>query len=70
MIYVMVASEADLKIPDMVMKTQKLLLDILFCNRKSGVSGMLRDFRTLVLLQNVKARYLLVSYIFNLQKIF
>ena len=50
MIYVMVASEADLKIPDMVMKTQKLLLDILFCNRKSGVSGLLRDFRTLVLL--------------------
>ena len=70
MIYVMVASGADLKIPDMVMKTQKLLLDILFCNRKPGVSGMLRDFTTLVLLQNVKARYLLVSYIFNLQKIF
>ena len=70
MMYIMVASEADLKILDMVMKTQKLLLDILFCNRKSGVSGMLRDFRTLVLWQNVKARYLLVSYIFNLQKIF
>ena len=38
----------------MIMKTHKLLWNILFTNQKCGVSGVFRDLGLLVLLQNLK----------------
>ena len=50
LISVIIASEADLKKTDVIMKTRKLLWNILFSNQKSGVSGVFRDLGPLVLL--------------------
>ena len=37
----------------MIMKTHKLLWNILFSNQKSGVYGVLSDLGSLFLLQNI-----------------
>ena len=62
LIFVIIASEAGLKKKtDVIMKTRKLLWNILFSNKKSGVSGVFRDLGPLVLLQNENSFALRIS---------
>ena len=50
MIYVMIASKAEMRErDDMIMKTHKLVWNMMFSNQKSGVSGMFHDLGPVIL---------------------
>ena len=49
MIYVIIASDVDMReLADMIMKTHKLIWNILFSKQKSGAAGVFRDLGPLV----------------------